>query len=257
MFSFAHISIGPLTLNFYGLMYAVGAIVGYFITVWIAKKKGSPLAKEVVADIVFWAMIGGVIGGRLFYVFVYDPSYYLQNPLQIPAVWNGGMSIHGGLLGGALALYIILKKKKLPLCETADLFVPAIAIGLLFGRLGNFVNGELPGRITDVSWGLNFGDGENRHPYPLYAAIKNLLLFGILLFLTLKKKLSPGTLTSLFLILLGIFRFCTEFFRQPDPQIGFLAFGLSLGQYLSLVVIGLGIVSFMMIARHTSSERGG
>jgi phosphatidylglycerol:prolipoprotein diacylglycerol transferase len=246
MFSFAHISLGPLTLNFYGFMYAVGAVAGYFVTVWFAKKRGSDISKEIIADIIFWAMMGGVLGGRVFYVLVYDPSYYLANPLQIPAVWNGGMSIHGGLLGGALALSTILKKKNLSFCETVDLFVPAIALGLLFGRIGNFVNGELPGRVTDVSWGLDFGDGENRHPYPLYAAAKNLTLFGILLILGLRKKLRPGSLTSTFIILLGIFRFFTEFFRQPDPQIGLLAFGLSLGQYLSLGVVLLGIFYFLM-----------
>jgi len=237
----AHLSLGPLTLNFYGLMYAVAFVVAYYVTHWYAKKLGSDLSKENIADIIFYTAIGGVIGGRLGYVFIYSPELYLSNPAQIFAVWKGGMSIHGGLIGGALGVFLIIKKLKLPFRETVDLFMPALALGLFFGRIGNFVNGELPGRVTDAPWGMDFGDGENRHPSTLYAAGKDLLLFGVLFSMGLTKKLRPGTLISLFFIIYGLFRFFVEFFREPDPQVGLLLFDLSMGQWLSVGVILFGV----------------
>lgn len=238
--SFAHISLGPITLHFYGLMYALAAICGVFITYWIAKKKNIDITRTDIADVVFWVMIGGVIGGRIAYVLVYDFSYFFENPSQIPAVWNGGMSIHGGLVGGGIALVTILKIKKIPFVQTVDLFMPALALGLMFGRFGNFVNGELPGRITESSWGIDFGDGENRHVSSLYAAFKDFTLCVILLSVLFFTRPKAGVVTGLFFMLYGTFRFVVEFFREPDAQVGFLALGLSLGQWLSVGVFLFG-----------------
>lgn len=246
---FAHISLGPLTLHFYGLMYALAAINAVFLTHWIAKKKNITISRTDLTDIVFWGMIGGVLGGRIGYIFLYDFSYFLQHPLQIFAVWNGGMSIHGGLVGGGIALVSIIKIKKLPFMQTVDLFMPALALGLMFGRFGNFVNGELPGRITESSWGVDFGDGENRHVSSLYAAFKDFTLCGILLFVSLVVRPRSGILTALFFLLYGVFRFIVEFFRQPDPQVGFLAFGLSMGQILSLFVFFFGVGYFFWVRK--------
>ena len=253
MFSLAHISIGPLTLNFYGLMYAMSAVCGYFVTKWFFRWRQQLIPKEAISDIIFWTMIGGVLGGRLFYVLVYNPLYFIENPAKILAVWNGGMSIHGGFLGGGTALFLIVKKLKLPFVKTVDFFMPALALGLAFGRLGNFVNGELPGRITDISWGLDFGDGENRHPSSLYAVFKDVLLFSILIILGIWKKLHAGTLTALFFIALGIFRFTVEFFRAPDPQLGLLAFGLSMGQWLSVGVFVFGVLYYLNTKKHQNN----
>ncbi len=241
MESLAHISLGPITLHFYGLMYATAAVSGYFVTKWFANRMGAKISPDAIADIIFWTMIGGVLGGRIFYVLVYDFSYFLLSPLQIFAVWNGGMSIHGGLLGGAVALYFVIKKHGLDFRRGVDFFMPALALGLAFGRLGNFVNGELPGRVTDVIWGMDFGDGMNRHPSSLYAVCKDLLLCFIIVILGVKKQLAPGVLTGLFFVLLGVFRFIVEFFREPDPQLGLLAFGLSMGQWLSFGVFFFGV----------------
>jgi phosphatidylglycerol:prolipoprotein diacylglycerol transferase len=237
--NFAHIPIGPISLNFYGLMYAFGAVTGYFLTVWFSKKIGRKLPHEILSDIIFWGMIGGVIGGRIFYIFAYDFSFFLEHPSQIIAVWNGGMSIHGGLIGGGISAFIFLKKKKFPFWKTVDMFMPALALGLAFGRFGNFINGELPGKLTEMPWGIDFGDGLLRHPSSLYAMGKDILLCGILLLLGIKGQ-KPGVLTGSFFLLLGCFRFLVEFFREPDPQIGFLTLGLSLGQWLSVFVIFFG-----------------
>ncbi len=240
----ASLSIGPLTLHFYGLMYATGAVCAYFLTRWVARKVGKPFSSDHLTDVIFWTMLGGVIGGRLAYSFLYNPDIYLADPVQILMVWQGGMSIHGGLLGGFFGLLFACYKIKRPIAEVADLFLPALALGLAFGRLGNFVNGELFGRITEVPWGMDFGDGENRHPSQLYAMLKDLLLCAIFLFLILRISWKPGVLSGLFFCMYAVFRFIVEFFRAPDPQLGLLALGLSMGQWLSMVLffVGLGII---------------
>lgn len=222
-------------------MYACAALSSIVVTFWVAKKKALPLSFVDVSDIVFYTMIGGVIGGRLAYVLLYDPLYFWEHPQDIIAVWKGGMSIHGGFTGGLIAFILTLKQKKIPFYQTIDLFMPALALGLAFGRMGNFVNGELPGRITNVSWGMDFGDGENRHPSSLYSVVKDLLLCGIMLAILFIKKPKPGTVFGMFVVFYGLFRFTVEYFRAPDPQLGLLALGLSMGQWLSVLVILLGI----------------
>jgi phosphatidylglycerol---prolipoprotein diacylglyceryl transferase len=241
------LQIGELKLRFYGAMYALGAVVGYFLISFFAKKRKISLSKEEILDIVFWGMIGGVIGGRIFSMLVYNFPVFVADPIEIFRVWNGGMSIHGGFLGGALSTIVYLRIKKKPLSEIADIVAPAIALGLVFGRIGNFVNGELPGRITDLPWGMDFGDGEMRHPSQLYSAIKDLFLFLILTFLLLRGyyKKKPGKIFALFLVGYALLRFLIEFFREPDIQIGYLWLGLTLGQWLSFVLLTIGVLLFL------------
>lgn len=230
-------------------MYALAAVSGYFLTAKIAVLKNTKITKEQISDAIFWAMLGGVLGGRIFYVLVYNFDFFLANPAEIFAVWHGGMSIHGGLLGGALGLFFFARKIKMNLWVLADLFAPAIALGLAFGRMGNFINGELVGRPTDFFFGMDFGDGVSRHPSQLYAVFKDLLLCGILLFLSLHKKMPTGKLTAIFLLLYGVFRFFVEFFREPDSQIGLLFGLLSMGQVLSVGVFIFGVGLFAKFRR--------
>ncbi|QQS58957.1 prolipoprotein diacylglyceryl transferase [Candidatus Peregrinibacteria bacterium] len=266
----AHFSIGPITIHFYGFMYALGAVNAFFLTRWIFRKKGEFISSEAMGDLLFWTMLFGVLGGRFFYAFVYNPSYFLVHPIDIIAFWKSGgiagMSIHGGLIGGMMGLWWGCQKQKLSFWRMADHFLPAIAIGLALGRLGNFVNGELVGRITEVPWGMDFGDGENRHPAQLYAVMKDVLLCAIFLPLVFhlpsekreSEKGSPrefiqkspfGTLSALFLMTLAVFRFMVEFFRAPDAHIGLLAEGLSIGQWLStgLFLTGGILLLFLQI----------
>lgn len=243
------LQIGSIQLYFYGFMYAISAICGYFLLRFWSKKKQIEVSKENILDLVFWTFLGGVVGGRVFYSVVYNFDFFIANPLSIFAVWNGGMSIHGGLLGGAIAFYLFCSRKKLPLGNLADISVVAIALGLALGRLGNFVNGELPGRITDLSIGMDFGDGENRHPSQLYAVAKDLILFFSFSYILWKSDITKnaGSIFSYFLISYGMMRFAVEFFRAPDPQIGFVFSIFSMGQFLSTLVIIIGIISLVFI----------
>lgn len=231
--------IGPLKLHFYGAMYALSAVLGYFLLCFLSAKKNLSLQKDQILDFIFWTFLGGILGGRLFYTLVYNFSYFAANLSDIFAVWKGGMSIHGGLLGGAIAAIWFIKKKKLPLWEIAGIVVPALALGMMLGRIGNFVNGELCGRMTDVSWAIECG-GNMVHPSQLYAVGKDFLLFGIFLLLNLKTNIHGKTLFGMFLCGYGSFRFFVEFFRAPDPQIGLFWEVLSMGQILSLFVIFIG-----------------
>ncbi len=236
------LSVGPLHFYFYGAMYALSMVVGIFFFPFFARLRGIQISTDQSMDILFGAMLGGVLGGRIFYALVYNFPLFWSHPFEIFQVWHGGMSIHGGLLGGALGVFFMAKKQKLPLWVIADAGVPILALGLLFGRFGNFVNGELFGRITTVPWAINFGDGEMRHPSQLYSALKDFFLFLCAFWMIYRGMFQdfPGRIFALFLIAYGILRFFVEFFRQPDAQIGFLWGSISMGQFLSIFVIVLG-----------------
>ncbi len=245
------VQIGSVPIYFYGAMYALSAVLGYFLVRYIAKKRNLHISNETLLDFVFWAFLGGVIGGRIFYIVVYNFEYFVHNPWSIFAVWQGGMSIHGGLLGGALAAIFFLKKKNIPVWNMAGVVPPAIALGMMLGRIANFMNKELIGRVADVSWAINFGDGIMRHPSQLYAAGKDAILFLLFFFLCQNTKIGGKRLFGGFLIVYGIFRFFVEFFREPDPQIGFPVGIFSLGQILSVLVILVGAWIF-----YISEKRG-
>jgi phosphatidylglycerol:prolipoprotein diacylglycerol transferase len=241
------IHIGPLAVRWYGLMY----LVGFAMAFWLGRRhirrtKNSPVTYAVLDDLLFFIVLGVVIGGRLGYVLFYKPGYYFSHLLEIPAVWHGGMSFHGGFLGVLLAVWWVARKHKLRWLELTDFVAPLIPLALAAGRLGNFINGELPGRVTTVPWGMVFqGAGPlPRHPSQLYQfAFEGVLLFVILWIFSSKPR-PLGAVSAAFLIGYGCFRFSVEFFREPDDFLGLLALNLSMGQWLSLPMIVVGIGMF-------------
>jgi phosphatidylglycerol:prolipoprotein diacylglycerol transferase len=235
--------LGPLQLRWYGLMYLLGFVGGYALLRRWSLQAQYPW-RDRLSDLLFYVLLGVILGGRLGYVLFYKPAYYGQNPWQIVQVWQGGMSFHGGLLGVVVATLLYCWRTSTPLWPVADLLAGAAPIGLGLGRMGNFINGELWGRPTDLPWGVIFpGAGMvPRHPSQLYEAfLEGIVLFLLLLWLR-RKPLSPGVLFFIFLTTYGIMRFVVEFVRQPDSHLGLLALNLSLGQYLCLPMIMIGLV---------------
>ncbi len=246
-------SIGPLQVRWYGLMYVLGFAASLVLVKHQIKKFGFKELSVHFENLNLVLIISMVLGGRLGYVIFYNLPYYLQHPSEILATWQGGMSFHGGMLGLLLGGAFFCRKKELDFWRTADFYTVTIPIGLGLGRIGNFINSELYGRVTDVPWGMVFPGGgpQPRHPSQLYEA----LLEGLVLFLLLwffKEKQNPpsswpsGSMVALFLILYGIMRICVEFFREPDPQLGFIAAGITMGQLLSSLMIMAGIVLLLV-----------
>jgi phosphatidylglycerol:prolipoprotein diacylglycerol transferase len=246
------LSLGPFQIRWYGLMYVIGFTAAYFLITYQAKRFRWQQMRDQIDNLHLVLILGVIIGGRLGYVLLYNPNYYLGHPLAIPAIWTGGMSFHGGCLGALLAGYLFCRRTGLDFWKGADICIVTVPIGLFFGRLGNFINGELFGRITLAPWGMVFPDGGPlpRHPSQLYEALlEGLVLFAILWGVK-NKPWQPayaahwphGTMLALFLGLYGCFRFMVEFVREPDPQIGLIGATLSMGQVLCLLMIGAGIV---------------
>jgi phosphatidylglycerol:prolipoprotein diacylglycerol transferase len=245
-------ALGPLKVRWYGLMYILGFIAAHLLVRYQAKEFHCKKLL-LMQDNLNLAIIAGVIlGGRLGYVGFYNFSYYVRHPLEILATWQGGMSFHGGCIGVLLCGGLFCWRYSLDFWKTADLYVVTVPIGLGLGRIANFINGELFGRVTDVPWAMVFpaGGPAPRHPSQLYEA----LLEGILLFIILwslkkrpwqeafKNKWPHGSMLALFLILYGVMRFLVEFFREPDPQLGHVLTGMTMGQILSLSMTLLGFV---------------
>jgi phosphatidylglycerol:prolipoprotein diacylglycerol transferase len=244
-------SVGPVSVHWYGLLYLAGFTAGYLLGVARAARPDSGWDTEEVADILFYIAIGVILGGRLGYVIFYNPAYYLDNPLEIPQLWTGGMSFHGGLLGVIAAMAWYGRKTRRRFFEVADFIAPLTPLGLLAGRIGNFINQELWGRPTDLPWGMVFPatdpSGVPRHPSMLYeACLEGILLFAIL-WLYSRRPRATGNVAGLFLICYGVFRFLVEFVRQPDPQVGYLALNwVTMGQVLSIPMIVFGILVFLL-----------
>jgi len=218
---------------------------------YLAKRKQLDITKDDITDLLLYLIIGTILGARIVYVLVYNLPFYLSEPGQILAVWNGGLSFHGGLIGAALAGFYFTKKKKINFYEIADITVIPLALGLALGRLGNFTNGELFGRITDVPWSFKFQDAEGfRHPSQIYASLKNLTIFAVLWFIK-DKKLPKGFMFWSFVIMYSFLRFTVEFFRQPDPQLGFIIGFLTTGQILSIIMFVVGIGFMYKINKKT------
>lgn len=251
--------IGPLQFRWYGLMYLIGLTIGYFLIQRKVKQKGLAISRDQIYDMVVWAALGVFIGGRLGYTLFYNFSYYIQHPAKIIAVWEGGMSFHGGLLGTIVSLIWFSRRQGIPVYTIADLAASVTPIGLGFGRLGNFINGELYGRATDVDWCMVFPTGGPacRHPSQLYeAGLEGLLLFTVL-WLIGRKPTPPGTIFWSFITGYGLCRLVVELFREPDAHIGFIFGSLSMGQILSLPMIVVGVFMLSLgyqrqaLARHT------
>ncbi len=232
-----------LQIHWYGIVYALGFLLSYVFI--IKNTKHTNLEKEKQENIFLSFMVFSVIGGRIFEIIFYDLTYYLQNPLKVFAVWQGGMSIHGGILFGFLTLYYYSRKYKANLLKLTDLYVIPASLALAFGRLANFVNQELVGKITSSKLGVVFPlyDNNTRWPTTLFESFKNLITFQILFYQFTFKKLKPGIITATFLILYNILRFFIDFLREPAVSLGII----SMGQLLSLIFGIAGIILYIKI----------
>lgn len=239
------INIGPLHIRWYSIAYMAGILLGMFYINFLAKKSKVNLAKNFIDDFLLFAVFGIIIGGRLGHVFLYDPMKYLMAPIEIFYTWEGGMSFHGGFVGFVIATILFAKSRKLDAWKIFDLAACAAPIGIFFGRLANFVNAELVGRVTDKPWGVIFPNSIlTRHPSQLYEALsEGLLLFAILNILFFKYNLfkKDRMLSGIFCILYSVFRLISECFREPDQSIGFIFKYFTMGQLISCVIIILGI----------------
>ncbi len=248
--------VGPLAIRWYGLMYLLGFGAAYMLIRHLARLRNLALTKDGVSDLLFYGVLGVVLGGRLGYVIFYNPSQYLSRPLEIFAVWQGGMSFHGGLLGVVVASVIFCWRRKLPVLLTGDILATSATIGLGLGRIGNFINGELWGRVTEQPWGIIFPGGGHlpRHPSQLYEAVLEGLVLFILLYLLHRRKVTEGVPFFCFFIGYGLFRFLIEFVRQPDAHLGFLWGGATMGQLLSLPMILFGLAGCFYLYRRKGTQ---
>ena len=245
------LQLGPLAVHWYGLTYL--AAFGLFMWLGTRRLRHQPFAsitspgawsRKDVEDILFLGVLGVVLGGRLGYCLFYKPLYYLANPLEVFAVWQGGMSFHGGMLGVVLSMVWFAHSRQRPFWQVADFVAPCVPTGLAAGRLGNFINGELPGRLSDLSlpWGMVFrGAGDlPRHPSQVYQFLLEGLLLFVLLWLYARRQRPTGQVAAAFLVGYGVFRFIAEFFREPDAHLGLLALGMSMGQWLCVPMVLAG-----------------
>jgi phosphatidylglycerol:prolipoprotein diacylglycerol transferase len=267
--------IGPFALRWYALAYVAGIALGWFYGVRLIKNpaiwRGTapPVTQEQVDDLLLWIVVGIIAGGRLGYVLFYRPDLIWRNPLEILQIWNGGMSFHGGALGVAIGVILSARAQKIDLLRLADLVAPCVPFGLLFGRLANFVNGELWGRETDAPWGVIFCNRsieatygscaagyQPRHPTQLYEALlEGIVLFLILRWATHGARLLPrrGLTAGLFLLCYGIFRIGVEFVREPDFHMPHFPLGLTMGMILSIPMVAAGV---FLIARARAEVQG-
>lgn len=244
------LAIGPVRIYWYGIMYLLSFVGAWCLAAWRVRKPDALLTLVQVSDLIFYCAIGVVVGGRLGYVLFYNFLYFIHHPVEIIAIWQGGMSFHGGLIGVLCALWLCSHQFKCSIWDLTDFVAPLVPLGLAAGRLGNFINQELWGRITAVPWGMIFpvGGSQPRHPSQLY----EFFLEGVILFIVLwwfsSKPRPRFAVSALFLLGYGIARIIGECFRQPDPQYGFIAFGwLTMGQLLSLPMAIAGIIALSMI----------
>jgi phosphatidylglycerol:prolipoprotein diacylglycerol transferase len=245
-------SIGPLLVHWYAIAYLAGFMCGWAYATFVLKRwgKASPLTPETPEDLLPWAIAGIIIGGRLVYTLVYNPILYLNNPLDIFKIWQGGMSFHGGLIGTIVAVYLYARAKKYPFLAVTDIAAMVAPIGLFFGRIANFVNGELFGRVTNLPWGVVFPNGGPlaRHPSQIYEALLEGLVLGLVLFVLARRKdawTQAGLLSGVFLAGYSLCRIIVEFAREPDSQIGFLPGGITMGQLLCVPMMIAGIYIVM------------
>lgn len=247
--------LGPLAIHWYGLMYLAGFLAGQYLGIWRAKRDlWRGFSPDEVKDLLFYIVLGIIIGGRVGYVFFYHIDLFLQNPLYLFKITQGGMSFHGGFLGVAAAVILFARHKNKAIFQVGDFVAPLVPPGILFGRFGNFINGELWGRPTEASWGMIFpqaGDAVLRHPSQLYQMAGEGFLLLVFLWWWSRKPRPRMSVSAMFMIGYGVLRTAAEFFRQPDAHIGYLLGGyLTQGMLLSLPMIVLGIVMIVIAYRH-------
>lgn len=237
-------SMGPIQVHWYGLMYLLGFSLAWVLAQWRVKHFHLNWTSTQIGDLIFYAAMGAVIGGRVGYMLFYNTHELIHHPLSLVKVWQGGMSFHGGLIGVIVAAWLFGRQVKKSFWTVADFIIPLVPLGLAAGRVGNFINGELWGRPTNLPWGMVFPEADNlpRHPSQLYeCGLEGLLLFVIIWWYARKPR-PQGAVSAIFLISYALCRFFIEFFREPDPQLGFLAFDwLTMGQVLSLPMFVLGL----------------
>lgn len=252
------INLGPLKIHWYGLMYVIGIGSVWLLARSRTKEPGFPWNEKEIEDLIFYCAVGLVLGGRLGYILFYNFTAFIDDPMMIIRVWEGGMAYHGGMLGAFAGMFYFARKKGCGFFEVSDFIAPYVPIGLLAGRIGNFINGELWGKPSNVPWAMAFPTGGEtpRHPTMLYEAF----LEGIVLLIALQwfSRMNPPRMavSGLFMLLYGLFRFAVEFLRVPDPQLGYLAFNwLTMGQVLSLPMIAFGIFLLYVAYRHKKPIR--
>ncbi|TQV89121.1 prolipoprotein diacylglyceryl transferase [Aliikangiella coralliicola] len=243
---------GPIGLNWYGLTYLMGFAGAWYMGKARSKQPGSPFTAEQVSDFLFYGFLGVVLGGRIGYVLFYHLDFFIEDPMYLFKIWDGGMSFHGGLLGVLVAFWYFSRKSKTTFFQSADFFVPMVPIGLATGRFGNFINGELWGRVTDLQstpWAMHFPHdpaGVYRHPSMLYECFLEGIVLFIILYIYSKKPRPPMAVSGLFALGYGVFRFIIEYYREPDAHLKELAEFLSMGQILSLpMIIGGAIMIYL------------
>ena len=255
------LQLGPIDVHWYGLTYL--AAFGLFLLLGILRLRHQPYAsmtgpaawsRRDIEDILFLGVVGVVLGGRIGYCLFYKPGYYLAHPLEILALWQGGMSFHGGMLGVLVSQWWFARSRGKPWLQVMDLIAPCVPTGLAAGRIGNFINGELWGRLSspDLPWGMVFkysGSLQPRHPSQLYQFLLEGLLLFLLLWLYARRPRKTGQVSAAFLVGYGVFRFIAEFFRQPDDFLGILALGMSMGQWLCLPMIMIGTALWVWAGR--------
>jgi phosphatidylglycerol:prolipoprotein diacylglycerol transferase len=240
------VSFGPFAIRWYALAYIAGLVIGWRYCLSLARRPPLVARPQDIDDFLVWATLGVVLGGRIGYVLFYNLDRYVAEPLEALKLWHGGMSFHGGMLGVGLAIVLFCRQRKIPLLAFADIIACAVPIGLFFGRIANFINAELWGRPSDVPWAMIFPtDPEHvpRHPSQLYeAALEGVVLFVILWLLQRSgARQRQGFISGAFLAGYGAARIAVEFFRQPDPQLGYLFFGITMGQLLSIPLVLAGL----------------
>ena len=239
------VEIGPIAIRWYALAYIAGILLGWRVARVLVQRSPQVATPDQVDEFITWVTLGVILGGRLGYVLFYRPGYYLTAPWEALAVWQGGMSVHGGALGVIVATFLFARRNGLDWVAFGDRVVCVVPIGLFFGRIANFINGELWGRVTDVPWAMVFPTGgpDPRHPSQLYqAGLEGICLFAVLMILARSEGIRsrPGILSGTFLVGYGVARTIGEFFRQPDAHLGFLFAGATMGQLLSLPMILVG-----------------
>lgn len=249
--------LGPVQLRWYGLMYMLAFIAGYWVMKRLAKQRALGLSPDDLYDLLFHLILGVMIGGRLGYVLFYDLASYIEDPVSIIAVWKGGMSFHGGLVGVLVAARRIIRKKGWKFGEIADLVSAAVPIGLGLGRIGNFINGELFGRPTSLPWAMVFPAGGElpRHPSQLYEAFLEGPLLLAALWWLYRTRPFPGTVFAGLLAGYGLVRFLVEFVREPDPQIGFALGSFTMGQLLTLPMLAAGTYFVITLSRRSPPQK--
>lgn len=242
---------GPLAIRWYGLMYLLGFVGGYFYLRHLVRLRGFDWSRDTVADLLFYVVFGVILGGRLGYVLFYNLPQYLAHPLDIFKVWQGGMSFHGGLLGVIVATLIFCRRRELPAFAAGDILAAAVPIGLGLGRIGNFINAELWGRESDVPWAMVFpGAGPHpRHPSQLYEALLEGLVLFVCLWVLHRRQVRIGVPFFSFFLLYGLFRFLVEFFREPDRHLGTLLGWATMGQLLCVPMIIFGAGGLWLLLR--------